>query len=56
MPQGERGGGGPDLRDNSYDGSEEGGWLSGGLGQLLDGHRGQDNFLMDVFGHGQGRL
>ncbi|CAH1395207.1 unnamed protein product [Nezara viridula] len=57
MPQGERSSeeDSPDLRDNSYDGSEEGGWLSGGLGQLIDGHLGQDNFNADVFGHGKGK-
>nr|XP_024218866.1 discoidin domain-containing receptor 2 isoform X2 [Halyomorpha halys] len=56
MPQGERSSeeDSPDLRDNSYDGTEEGGWLSGGLGQLIDGHLGQDNFNADVFGHGKG--
>ncbi|XP_073975578.1 discoidin domain-containing receptor 2 isoform X4 [Rhodnius prolixus] len=54
MPQGERRSGEPDLRDNSYDGVEEGGWLSGGLGQLVDGHKGLDDFHMDVFGHGKG--
>ncbi|XP_014243467.1 discoidin domain-containing receptor 2-like isoform X3 [Cimex lectularius] len=54
MPQGERKPGEFDLRDNTYDGSEDGGWLSGGLGQLVDGHKGQDNFNLDVYGHGKG--
>lgn len=33
-----------DLRDLAYDGMEESGVLWGGLGQLVDGERGQDNF------------
>jgi hypothetical protein len=54
MPQGEKRPGEVDLTDHSYDGTEEGGWLSGGLGQLVDGHHGQDNFRLDVFGLGKG--
>ncbi|KAL1117273.1 hypothetical protein AAG570_004599, partial [Ranatra chinensis] len=56
MPQGERrAADGSDLSDRSYDGAEEGGWLNGGLGQLVDGHIGQDNFLTDIYGYGKGR-
>ncbi|RZF47106.1 hypothetical protein LSTR_LSTR005184 [Laodelphax striatellus] len=43
-----------DLRDVLYDGREEGGRLVGGLGQLVDGHKGSDNFHVEVYGPGKG--
>ncbi|RZF39093.1 hypothetical protein LSTR_LSTR016637 [Laodelphax striatellus] len=42
-----------DLRDVLYDGREEGGRLVGGLGQLVDGHKGSDNFHVEVYGPGK---
>lgn len=44
MPQGVRQTDDVDLSDNTYDGHEEGTQLKNGLGKLLDGQRGQDNF------------
>lgn len=56
MPQGTVRGTEVDLRDRTYDGREESGQLSGGLGQLVDGHRGQDNgFRIDIDGQGKGK-
>ncbi|XP_063215525.1 discoidin domain-containing receptor tyrosine kinase B [Bacillus rossius redtenbacheri] len=46
MPQGVQRGADIDLSDRTYDGREEAGHLSGGLGQLVDGRRGQDNFRL----------
>lgn len=43
-----------DLTDRTYDGREEGGHLSRGLGQLVDGRKGADNFRLDVSGNGKG--
>ncbi|XP_003702400.1 discoidin domain-containing receptor 2 [Megachile rotundata] len=54
MPQGIKRGSEVDLSDRTYDGKEEGGYLSGGLGQLVDGQRGPDNFRLDVSGNGKG--
>ncbi|XP_046391310.1 discoidin domain-containing receptor 2-like isoform X3 [Ischnura elegans] len=54
MPQGVQRGSGIDLTDRTYDGREEGGRLSGGLGQLVDGQKGADNFRLDVRGYGKG--
>ncbi|XP_066996619.1 discoidin domain-containing receptor 2 [Anabrus simplex] len=54
MPQGVQRGAEVDLSDRTYDGREEGGHLSGGLGQLVDGHKGQDVFRLDLKGHGKG--
>ncbi|XP_017773503.1 PREDICTED: discoidin domain-containing receptor 2 isoform X2 [Nicrophorus vespilloides] len=42
-----------DLSDRTYDGREKDGILSEGLGQLVDGQKGQDNFRLDT-GHGKG--
>jgi len=54
MPQGIKRGTEVDLSDRTYDGREEGGYLSGGLGQLVDGQKGPDNFRLDVSGNGKG--
>lgn len=56
MPQGVRRGPELDLSDRTYDGREEGGQLTHGLGQLVDGQKGQDNFRLDLTGHGKGKL
>lgn len=54
LPQGQHRGPELDLTDRTYDGIEESGHLSGGLGQLVDGHKGKDNFRLDLVGHGKG--
>ncbi|XP_068918044.1 discoidin domain-containing receptor 2 [Tenebrio molitor] len=54
VPQGLHRGPELDLTDRTYDGREEGGHLSRGLGQLVDGQKGQDNFRLDLAGHGKG--
>ncbi|XP_021937561.1 discoidin domain-containing receptor 2 isoform X4 [Zootermopsis nevadensis] len=54
MPQGVQRGTEVDLSDRTYDGREESGYLSGGLGQLVDGQKGQDIFRLDLKGHGKG--
>lgn len=43
-----------DLSDKTYDGVEEEGRLISGLGQLVDGQRGPDNFRSDIYGYGKG--
>lgn len=48
MPQGALRGSEMDLRDRIYDGREENGQLSGGLGQLVDGLKGYDSFRMEL--------
>ncbi|KAI4489613.1 hypothetical protein M0802_010974 [Mischocyttarus mexicanus] len=55
MPQGIKRGSEVDLSDRTYDGNEEGGYLSGGLGQLVDGQKGPDNFRLDISGNGKGK-
>lgn len=42
-----------DLSDVSYDGYHKGGKLTGGLGRLVDGTYGADNFKLDI-GYGKG--
>ncbi|KAJ9582370.1 hypothetical protein L9F63_003297 [Diploptera punctata] len=54
MPQGVQRGTEVDLSDRTYDGRDESGYLSGGLGQLVDGQKGQDIFRLDLKGHGKG--
>jgi hypothetical protein len=44
-----------DLSDKTFDGYEEGDHLVGGLGQLVDGQKGTDNFRSDIHGFGKGR-
>ena len=56
MPQGVQRGTEVDLSDRTYDGREESGYLSSGLGQLVDGQKGQDIFRLDLFGHGKGNF
>lgn len=41
------------LYDSSYDGIKSGGQLSNGLGRLVDGEVGLDNFRLDI-GYGKG--
>ena len=53
MRQGERRGQEVDLYDFSYDGLVQDGYLSGGLGQLLDWQEGQYNFRLDHRGVGK---
>lgn len=43
-----------DLSDKTFDGLEEGDRFVNGLGQLVDGQRGQDNFRTDISGLGKG--
>ncbi|XP_017079537.2 LOW QUALITY PROTEIN: discoidin domain-containing receptor tyrosine kinase B [Drosophila eugracilis] len=43
-----------DLSDKTYDGYEEGDHYVNGLGQLVDGQRGKDNFRTDINGFGRG--
>lgn len=45
-----------DLSDQTYDGREEGDRLVGGLGQLVDGQKGTDNFRSDIHGYGKGEV
>lgn len=47
MRQGEKRNAEIDLRDLTYDGVIKDGYLSGGLGQLVDGEEGQSNFRLD---------
>ena len=56
MPQGIQRGSEVDLTDRTYDGQEDSGYLSGGLGQLVDGQKGPDNFRLDVNGNGKGNV
>lgn len=55
MPQGIKRGSEVDLSDRTYDGVEDAGYLTGGLGQLVDGQKGPDNFRLDVNGNGKGK-
>lgn len=43
-----------DLSDKTYDGYLEDDKLVSGLGQLVDGQRGKDNFRTDIHGFGKG--
>jgi len=42
-----------DVADLSYDGVVHGDKIQGGLGRLVDGVRGEDNYKMDI-GYGKG--
>ncbi|CAH1980337.1 unnamed protein product [Acanthoscelides obtectus] len=53
MPQGVKVNSELDLTDRTYDGVEEMSHLSNGLGQLVDGKKGNDNFNLDVSGFGR---
>lgn len=46
---------GKDLSDVSYDGNVTNGYLANGLGRLVDGIVGGDNFKIDI-GYGKGEL
>ncbi|XP_055947357.1 discoidin domain-containing receptor 2-like [Argiope bruennichi] len=54
MPQGERRGVDVNLSDKIYDGIKDDSYLHGGLGQLTDGQKGDDNFKVDTQGYGKG--
>ncbi|XP_042902665.1 discoidin domain-containing receptor 2 isoform X2 [Parasteatoda tepidariorum] len=54
MPQGERRGIDINLSDKIYDGIKDDSYLHGGLGQLTDGLKGEDNFRVDNTGFGKG--
>lgn len=43
------------LSDKTYDGQDKGDRFVNGLGQLVDGQRGKDNFRMDINGFGKGK-
>lgn len=55
VPQGDQRGAEIDLSDKVYDGREEAGHLIGGLGQLVDGQKGLDNYRLDLKGFGKGK-
>lgn len=55
IPKGVQRGFDIDLSDHSYDGQDEGDRLIGGLGQLVDGTRGSDNYRSDANGFGKGK-
>lgn len=44
-----------DVGDLSYDGQVHGDKIQGGLGRLVDGVHGEDNFKMDI-GYGKGNI
>lgn len=44
-----------DLRDMSYDGQVVDGIMRGGVGRLVDGTYGGDNFKLDI-GYGKGNI
>lgn len=44
-----------DLSDKTYDGNEQGDRYVDGLGQLVDGQKGKDNFRTDIHGFGKGK-
>lgn len=55
IPKGVQRGNEVELYDKTYDGDDEGDRLVGGLGQLVDGQKGMDNFRSDVYGFGKGK-
>lgn len=55
IPKGAQRGMEIDLSDKTYDGQEEGDRYVNGLGQLVDGQRGKDNFRADINGLGKGK-
>ncbi|ALC38374.1 CG34380 [Drosophila busckii] len=54
IPKGVQRGMEVDLSDKTYDGNEEGDRYVDGLGQLVDGQKGKDNFRTDIHGFGKG--
>lgn len=55
IPKGVQRGNEVELIDKTYDGDDEGDRLVSGLGQLVDGQKGVDNFRIDVNGFGKGK-
>jgi discoidin domain receptor family member 2 len=56
IPKGTQRGNEVELSDKTYDGEDEGDRLLRGLGQLVDGQKGVDNFRSDVNGYGKGEV
>lgn len=54
IPKGVQRGAEIDLSDQTYDGAVAGDRLVNGLGQLVDGAKGSDNFRSDIHGFGKG--
>ncbi|XP_036321548.1 uncharacterized protein LOC118735725 [Rhagoletis pomonella] len=54
IPKGVQRGMEVDLSDKTYDGYEQGDRYVDGLGQLVDGQKGKDNFRTDIHGYGKG--
>ncbi|BFF93412.1 uncharacterized protein DMAD_11272 [Drosophila madeirensis] len=54
IPKGVQRGMEVDLSDKTYDGNEQGDRYVDGLGQLVDGQKGKDNFRTDIHGFGKG--
>lgn len=54
IPKGVQRGMEVDLSDKTYDGYEQGDRFVDGLGQLVDGQKGKDNFRTDIHGFGKG--
>uniref|UniRef100_A0A1A9W2L0 Discoidin domain-containing protein n=1 Tax=Glossina brevipalpis TaxID=37001 RepID=A0A1A9W2L0_9MUSC len=54
IPKGVQRGMEVDLSDKTYDGYEQGDRYVDGLGQLVDGQKGKDNFRTDIHGFGKG--
>jgi discoidin domain receptor family member 2 len=55
IPKGVQRGNEVELSDKTYDGEDEGDHLIAGLGQLVDGQKGLDNFRSDIHGYGKGK-
>jgi len=55
IPKGVQRGMEVDLSDKTYDGNEQGDRYVDGLGQLVDGQKGKDNFRTDIHGFGKGK-
>lgn len=56
LPKGVQRGMEVDLSDKTYDGYEHGDRYVDGLGQLVDGQKGKDNFRTDIHGFGKGKI
>ncbi|KAH8335765.1 hypothetical protein KR074_001051 [Drosophila pseudoananassae] len=54
IPKGVQRGMEVDLSDKTYDGNEQGDRYVDGIGQLVDGQKGKDNFRTDIHGFGKG--
>ncbi|KAH8298163.1 hypothetical protein KR018_010084 [Drosophila ironensis] len=54
IPKGVQRGMEVDLSDKTYDGGEQGDRYVDGIGQLVDGQKGKDNFRTDIHGFGKG--